>query len=692
MEAAGAARTLHLVVWPERLIRWKAVGAVCRRSGWTRCSRAAKPPAGDQISAGKKLVTALGACWSLRGGPEPRGACERILAAQAVYAPDAPVSRDEAELALGRRLFRLLPEDRFDRGPATGGGGRWTLVADIRLDDRDSLCAELGIEARAMSDAAVAMSAVERWQEDAIARLVGDFALILWDRDRRRLHLARDFLGLRPLHYHLGRNFVAAASMPRGLHALAEVPYGVDEGKVAEFLALMPERGPATFFEGISRVEPGQIVTVEADGAVSAREHWRFEPLSLGVKSAPEWAEAVRAMFETSVAARLRGAEAGVGAQLSGGIDSGAVVATAARLLGDAKLTALTAVPREGAEIAVPRGRFGDEGPHAAAVAALHPNVEHVLIRSGARSPFEALDRNFFLHQRPVLNLCNAVWGDAIFEEMKRRKLPILLTGHMGNATISYRGAEGLAVLLGRGRLLKVAREAVALKRSGSGLLNILSGVLGPFVPRRAWLLINSLAGRRYAIGDYSMIRAERARALQAEAERRALDFTYRPGRDPVGSRLWMLRRLDFGNSRKAALGGWGVDVRDPTADRRLVELCLSIPVEHYLSGGVDRAIARRAFADRLPSKVIEERRSGYQAADWHEGLAAAGGALAEEIARIADAPGASDLLDTETMAARGSSLPKGGWNGHETQAHYRLALLRGVSAGHFFRRAKGSN
>ncbi len=85
-----------------------------------------------------------------------------------------------------------------------------------------------------------------------------------------------------------------------------------------------------------------------------------------------------------------------------------------------------------------------------------------------------------------------------------------------------------------------------------------------------------------------------------------------------------MLRRVDLGNYHAGILGGWGVDQRDPTADRRLVEFCLNVPPEQNLVNGETKALARRAFAGRLPQDVIASRGKGYQAVDWHEGLTAA--------------------------------------------------------------------
>jgi asparagine synthase (glutamine-hydrolysing) len=640
-------------------------------------------------------MTALAGFWATDGAADPAAACERMLKAQSVYAPDdKPVVRSRGEAAIGRRLFRLLPEDRFDRGPAVGHGGSSLLVADARLDNRDDLCAALGIsaeEARGLAENAVIMRVLERWGEDGIERLHGDFTLAWWDGARRRMVLARDFLGSRPLHFHRGNGFFAFASMPKGLHALPELPVAPDEETMARFLALMPEQGTRTFFRNVERVPPAHLGIVTAEG-VSFRRYWNPQPERLRMRR-EDYAEAVRAGLDKATAARLRGADGRVATHLSGGLDSSAVTATAARLLApDGKVTAFTAVPREGYAGRLGRGRFGDEGPHAAALAALYPNIEHVLIRSGHRSPFDRLDRNFFLYERPMLNLCNAVWTDAISDAARERRISVLLTGQMGNMSFSYTGLELLPELLAKGRLLRLARLALRLRRTGTTLESAASHAFGPFLPAWLWTGINRLRGRQMKISDYSAIDSACAERLRDTARVAGLDFNYRPRRDPVGTRLWVMGRVDGGTYHKGHLAGWGIDMRDPTADRALVELCLSIPAEAYLAGGRARGLARDAFADRLPPVIADETRKGLQAVDWHEGMTAARGALEDELTRICAVPEAEGLLDTGMLRRLTEQWPETDWNRGESQARYRLALLRGVSSGHFLRKASGSN
>jgi asparagine synthase (glutamine-hydrolysing) len=636
-------------------------------------------------------MTALAGFWSF-GAADAAESCQRMLRSQAIYGPQGSAAWNGGEIAIGRALHRTLPEDAYDRAPQTGGSGL-ALVADVRLDNRAPLMAELGLSHSCpLPDAAILLHALERWGEDAVERLLGDFAFALWDPAKRRLTLARDFLGQRPLHYHRGRDFFAFASMAKGLHTLPDVPYAPDMTAAIEFVALLPEAGARTFFEGVSKVEAGHIVTVTADG-IASRAYWRprLDPILL--KRDEEYWEAMREQMDRAVRARLRGADTRVASTLSAGLDSAVVTATAARLMnGGGKLFAFTSAPRPDYELPSVRGSIGDERALAAATAALYPNIEHVLVGAGGGNPLADLDRNFFLYERPVLNLCNQLWFSSIFEGARARNCGVLLTGMLGNLSFSYQGMDLLPRLLQRGRLLRLAREAVALRRNGTRLGTIAAQTLGPFLPVPLWKAIGRIRGSSIDIADLTAINPamlDRIDAAQAEA---GVDLSFRPSLDGQAIRLKALARVDFANYGKGILGGWGIDMRDPTADRELVEFSLRVPAEQYLAKGMRRALARRAFADRIPEAVSQETRKGYQAVDWHEGLSAAREELREELGRIAGTEEAAAALDTDKMKALVENWPDGGWHKTKIVQPYRLALLRGVSTGHFIRKASRSN
>jgi asparagine synthase (glutamine-hydrolysing) len=639
-------------------------------------------------------VTALAGFWSFGGQHDPARQCARMLQAQRIYAPDPPAVKADGSVALGRRLFKLLPEDRYDHGPAAGAGDS-LLVADLRLDNREELCSHMGIgtgEAQRLSDAAIVMKALERWEEDAPRRLLGDFAFAWWSGARQKLVLARDFAGQRPLHYHRGEGFFAFASMPKGLLALPQISTAPNRRTIAQALALMPETGSETFFEAVEKVVSGETVTVTRDG-LSSRRHWAPERSELRLKRREDYQEALREQMDRAVRVRLRGADGRVASHLSGGLDSSAVTATAARLLGSSgSVTAFTSVPREGFEAPASRDSIADEGPLAASVAALFANIDHVKVPSAQVSPLADLEGKFFLYDRPLTNPCNHVWHSAIMTEAKRRGLTVLLNGNMGNFSISYDGMALLSQLLRSGRLFRLAAETFHLLRGGTRLGTVAAQTIAPFLPPQIWHRIQRMRGSEIALSDYSTISESAAAGLREVAAERALDVSYRPRADGFEARIWMFRRVDLGNFNKGDLGRWGIDQRDPTADRNLVEFCLSVPPEHYLAKGWTRALTRDAFADRLPQSVLRERRKGYQAADWHEGLTAARADIRSDIDRLADCDVAAEAIDLGRIGRLTDDWPEGGWQAPNRVRQYRLALLRGVGVGRFARWSVGSN
>lgn len=643
-------------------------------------------------------MTAIAGLWRFDGQPDAAESCARMLVSQQLYGPHAGAQWSCGDVAVGRRLMRVLPEDAFDRQPLVGGGGRYVLVADIRLDNRDELIAALGVAAltaRTLSDAAILLVAIERWGESCFDRLLGDYAFALWDGARRRLLLARDPLGQRPLHYHRAGTFFAFASMPKGLHALAEVPYAPDEDRIAEFLVLIPETGTQSFFHGIERVEPGHFVVVTST-ALTAHQHWQPSRGPIVLRRPQDYVEALREQLDNAVRRRLRGVD-DVGAHLSGGLDSSAVATTAARLLAlpGRRVVAFTAVPREGYD--GPASQFSsiDEGPNAAATAAMYPNMEHVLISSEGRSPLDDLDRSFLLFDRPVLNICNIGWLNSINDAARNRKLSVLLTGYMGNMGLSYSGRELLPELIRGGQWLRwwqVARNLVGRRKMR--WRRVLADTFGPWCPAPLWVWLNRKIGNDFDFRSYTAIHPRRFAELDLAARARmcALDLAYRPWTDSFAMRLWGLRRIDFGNYNKGILGGWQIDQRDATADIRLLEFCLAVPTEKFFSDGTPRALARSVLFDRLPKQVLEESRSDVQAADWHERLTAVRGRVSTELDRLDACPPAARAIDLPRMRRLVDNWPTKGWERDGVSSPYRLALLRAISAGHFMRRTGGGN
>ena len=149
-------------------------------------------------------MSAIAGIWDFRGGQDVAQSCARMLAAQSIYGRHEGNHWADGTVALGRRLMRLLPEDVYDTQPLEGTQSPFVLVADLRLDNREELATELGIptsQANAMCDAALLLEAFERWDDDCVDNLVGDYDFAVWDARSPRLVLTRVMLGSRPLHH-----------------------------------------------------------------------------------------------------------------------------------------------------------------------------------------------------------------------------------------------------------------------------------------------------------------------------------------------------------------------------------------------------------------------------------------------------------------------------------------------------------
>ncbi len=641
-------------------------------------------------------MSAIGGVVDLERGAE-RGALERMQAVLRPYGADHQQLWLHGPCGLLRNLLRTTPEDRFDRQPLAIGD--LVLVFDGRLDNRDELAHTLGLApalAATLADSELALQACRRWDTEAVHHLLGDWALACWEPARRRLWLARDALGSRPLFWHQAGSRFAFASLPKGLFALPGVARVLNEGRLADLLCLLPLKGDESFFEGVQRVQPGHRLVVEG-GRVRAEAWHRFDAgRTLRLKRDEDYVEAFGEHLERAVACRLR-ACGPVASHLSSGYDSSTVTALAARALAreGRGLVAYTAVPRHGYEGPVPRGQHADEGPGARALAARHANVEHVLVPSGGVSPLAGLQRDIERMDRTPLNLCNTGWVHAIQADAARRGVKVLLIGQMGNMTISWPGETRLPALLARGRLPTWWAEASALRRHEPGRRwrHLLAASLAPHVPGPLWRGLQRLRGRAMALPEYTAIHPDFLAAASTRERLRGSgwDTSYQPRGDGRQVRIDVLQRLDNAEHR-IAINVEGMEMRDPTADLRLAEFCLAVPEEQSLRGGRTRWLLRRYAQDLLPPEITGVATKGLQAADWHEALVAAAPELQAALDRLAGHARAARTLDLASLKASLARLPTRGWHREQVIRTYRMKLLRGAAAGAFVRYVEPDN
>jgi asparagine synthase (glutamine-hydrolysing) len=281
-----------------------------------------------------------------------------------------------------------------------------------------------------------------------------------------------------------------------------------------------------------------------------------------------------------------------------------------------------------------------------------------------------------------------------------------VLNGDLGNFTVSYDGFGALPDLFRRGRWVALSRLLFDLSRRGHRLRAGLHKSIGPFLPLVLYRLIRRLAGREAVfelLRDSGMSPELAAAAnLRALAAERDWDMSYRPWADGRRMRLACIGRVDIGPLHAATNARFGVDLRDPTVDRRLIELCLAIPEEHFLRHGRQSAVFCDAMEGVLPGWLLKRRHRGLQSADWYEGLVAARSELIEHVERLARSPLGSRALDIARLrdvlaalpdpATPPEALAKGAWGTPQAHRSYGAPLLRAMNIGHFIMRTEGGN
>src|SRR5262245_26319534 len=175
---------------------------------------------------------------ALDGSEPSQPQLDSILEPLARRGPDATHSWRQGPVALGHTLLATTPESLVEVLPLTDPDSGCTITADVRLDNRVELIArlELAAEDRTIGDGELILRAYLRWGEECPARLLGDFAFVIWDPRSQRLFCARDHMGMRQLLYHHrpGTHFVFATEAG-AVCAHPDVPRRINEGRIADF-------------------------------------------------------------------------------------------------------------------------------------------------------------------------------------------------------------------------------------------------------------------------------------------------------------------------------------------------------------------------------------------------------------------------------------------------------------------------
>ena len=609
-----------------------------------------------------------------------------MQAAMAHWGPDGAGEWCEGSAGLGHGLLFNTPEAVYERLPYATADGRLVITAAARLDNRDELWEALGIahvDRATMPDSAIILRAYERWGEACPDHLLGDWSFAVWHRHERRLFLARDHHGNTALYYVNDGRRCAFASDRKALLALPGMPRRLNELYLAQVLVAWPAyHGPDTIYLDIHRLPPAHAMTVTPNG-VRVWRYWRLEDTpDLHLPNDAAYVEAFLDVFRQAVQCRLRSYRP-IGATLSGGLDSGSVTALAARALGQEgkTLVALTSVPVYDTTLTVHPQRFGDEWPLAAATARHAGNVEHIPIRAAEVSPLAGIRRMVYIHGELLHAASNHYWIVALLTTAQERGLGTLLTGQQGNGTISWTGLPprlSLWSLLHRGM-------------DGSGVrLQDLRALTPAWLRRRVrqWRQRRHTRHPDQPWRSYAAIHTDFAARLQLRERMGAA------GHDPTFNRVWSDARqaryalIKPGRDNSGALwaeagAAYGLEVRDPTGDKRVMAFTIAVPDGHW-RGAQDRWLLRRAMDGLLPDAVRLEPRRGSQGGDVLQRMHAYAQEIAVALATLRTCAVAARYLDLPYMQHIFDTL----WERQDvaTSGQASMIVLRGLCAGLFLK------
>lgn len=545
--------------------------------------------------------------FRLNGGP-PEG-IEAMAAHLERRGPDGTRLFRDGPLALGHTALNTTPESLHEALPFTHAETGCTITADLRLDNREELIAALGLDAagRVIGDGEIVLRAYLRWGEDCPARLLGDFAFAIWDPRERRLFCARDQMGMKQLiHCHVPGRLFAFASEPKAVLKAEGVPRRINEGRIADFLEDYLEGidFTSTFFEEVFRLPPAHCLTVSAD-RFDLRRYWRLEPapeLKLGSDRA--YAEAFLETFTEAVRPRLR-VNGPVGSMLSGGMDSGAVVAVASRLLA--------------AEGRGPLHTFSGVGPDpetCVETRAIHSSLTlpglapHLISEDVMAAQIETLRHRVRTVDEPFDGHMTLLM--LIYDLARDTGVRVVLDGVAGD--VAFSAGSRTAHLFRRGRWLQLWREIEGQAQFWGfqgwtrrhGLMEAIRQGLAPDWMRR-WR--RRWQDRRAMTPIGGLLDPAMARRVDLAARRRQYLSHGAPERaDQRAQRAASIQspNLTVGRERYDRLAAAaGVEPRDPFLDIRLLSFCLSLPADQAECDGWPKPVLRRAMVGLLPETTI---------------------------------------------------------------------------------------
>lgn len=532
--------------------------------------------------------------------------------------PDEQGVYESANVALGCVRLRVIDPAAGAQPMSTEDSGL-VLVFNGEIYNHAELRAELsslGHRFRTACDTEVILRAFREWDTDCFARFRGMFALALWSEPTRRLVLARDRLGIKPLYVWQERSDVCFASELKGILVHPEVERRLDLDALHCYLSLNYVPGPATLLRGIRKLEPGHWLEWRA-GAVRTSRYWTLPRFTERPITENEAAEQLDSLLRDSVREHLA-ADVPVGIWISGGLDSSAILHYAA-----------AASPSRLSTFSVSfSGQDCDEGRYSREVAAHYGTRHYELDLNPQLDLSGAIEQIAAHHDEPGADAgALPIW---FLSQMTRETATVVLSG------------EGADELFGGYLTYAADRLAARLNCVPMSLRRAAQRALG------VWPVADKKLGfeykaKRFAEGwqlPASLAHVFWNGALSEEQQRhilrdpdsgpmRALLAGFDadcPPETGMGRYLWFDQRYYLPDNILAKVDrismAHSIEVRPPFLDHRILEFAATLPHDLKIRGRTQKYLLRRLMADRLPARTLRRKKEGFDipAHEWLRG------------------------------------------------------------------------
>ncbi|MBF0423382.1 MAG: asparagine synthase (glutamine-hydrolyzing) [Magnetococcales bacterium] len=541
-----------------------------------------------------------------------RPSLQAMCRAIAHRGPDAEGIHIDGPVGLGQTRLAVIDLSDAAVPPLTNEDRSLWVVFNGEIYNFQALTLTLkqrGHHFSTRSDTEVLLHLYEDYGADMVQHLEGMFAFALWDQKRQRLLAARDRFGEKPFFYRQDARFFLFGSAIRAITQHGDIDITPDWRAIDRYLSHQYVPSPLSAFQGISKLPPGHLLLLEGGGELTIRRYWQPEAQPTIIGRPQEVQEELFKRMRESIRLRMV-ADVPLGALLSGGIDSGTVVALMADLSSRPVQTFSLGFADAGA----------DELPFARLVAQRYATDHHELHLDV--SSLELLPELVRHYNEPFADpSALPTWCVA---KLAREHVTVALTGD--GADESFAGYANYAKAMRRhwgDSLPQGMREGIG--RLGNGLAGLMGrGTLAAVLEKQAGRLCGGVPGRflsRMAIFNPWDKKRLYGRELVAHLSRGdQVPSGWSPPWDETMSGWEWVMRHDQGNylpdclmvKTDVASMAHGLELRAPMLDSGLVRFAASIPAEWKHDGRLGKKIVRDAVASLLPEEVLAKPKTGF--------------------------------------------------------------------------------